>query len=200
MFLKDPGFIAANPFLSFRSTPMKLFLADPLGAAPVKLFLGDPVDAAPVKLFSSSSGFMPGKLLFDSESDARFERVEPESEGRWEPASEGRSEPETEGRRETGREEKGVEATEDSVEGLREVPREEVGVFLPLTDLRDLGFFSKRRELVHVSFMFLEDVGAVMWWVEGSTYNMVASVSGVCAEWLFVCMVTVFVVGITESE
>lgn len=204
MFLKDLGFIPENPFLSFLSTPIKLFLGDPLGAAPVKLFALEGVapgmGLAPVKLFPSSSGFMPGKLLFSSESEARFEWVEPESEGRWEPASEGRSEPEMEGRREVGSEEKGVEAAEDSVEGEREVPREETGVFLPLEDLRDLGFFSKRRELVHVSFMFLNGIGVERWWVAGSTYNMVASVSGVCAEWLFVCMVTVFVVGITESE
>jgi hypothetical protein len=175
LFLTTLGFIPANPFLSFLSTPRKLFLGDPFGAAPVKLFEQEGettgMGLAPVKLFSSSSGFVPGKLLFDSESDARCERVEPESEGRWEPAREGRREGEAEG----GREEKGVETAEDSVEGEREVPREEVGVFLALEDLRDLGFFSKSLE------------------------NMVAGVSGDDAEWLVFVMVVDVMVGITES-
>lgn len=151
---------------------------------------------APVKLFSSSSGFVPGKLLFDSESDARCERVEPESEGRWEPAREGRREGEAEG----GREEKGVETAEDSVEGEREVPREEVGVFLALEDLRDLGFFSKSLELVCVSFLLSRiEMGnlGLGWWEE--TYNMVAGVSGDDAEWLVFVMVVDVMVGITES-
>lgn len=192
LFLANRGFIPANPFLSFRSTPRKLFLGDPFGAAPVKLFEHEGeaagIGLAPVKLFSSSSGFVPGKLLLDSESEGRLERVEPASEGRREPEMEGR------------REEKGVEAAEDSADGAREVPREEVGVFLALEDLSDLGFFSKSLELWWCVSFFCLDGESGCW--RGSTYNMVACVSGDSAWWLFVCIVTVFVdvVGITESE